>query len=292
MTNKIKIGGLVTIGDMKFHDIEGGFGKDKRAMLVKEIAEIHGKEIKYINKQINANRKHFIDGKDILDLAGTKFEVHLVNHRIFSQNSINRSENIYILSERGYFKLLKILEDDLAWEKYGELLDGYFHMRKAIKEGLGNVPRLGELNAAARIIMPTLKEAGMPPQYQAVALQSLYKPVGVTIPLDGIKTDKQLFNCTEIAEKLGMASKAGKPHYQAVAAIITQIPVSDDERSLVPYQSNVSGHGGPTWQYAQSVVDKVQNWLIERNYPSEIVGGGKTFKATYKFKPAVVGATA
>jgi len=36
-----------------------------------------------------------------------------------------------------------------------------------------SVPKLGEVNAAARIISKTLKEAGMPPQYRAVAIQSL-----------------------------------------------------------------------------------------------------------------------
>ena len=37
-----------------------------------------------------------------------------MNHEIFTQNAINRSNNIYLLSERGYAKLLKILEDDVA----------------------------------------------------------------------------------------------------------------------------------------------------------------------------------
>lgn len=34
-----------------------------------------------------------------------------------------------MLSERGYAKLLKILEDDVAWEQYEKLVDGYFNMR-------------------------------------------------------------------------------------------------------------------------------------------------------------------
>ena len=40
----------------------------------------------------------------------------------------------YLLSERGYSKLLKLLDDDIAWEQYDKLVDGYFNMRKAIKE--------------------------------------------------------------------------------------------------------------------------------------------------------------
>jgi len=68
MDSQLSIGNLITIGDMKFHDIEGGFGKDKRAMSVKDIAEIHGRDLKDINRLINNNRKRFEDGIDIIDL--------------------------------------------------------------------------------------------------------------------------------------------------------------------------------------------------------------------------------
>jgi prophage antirepressor-like protein len=145
-----------------------------------------------------------------------------------------------------------------------------------------SVPKLGEVNAAARIISKTLKEAGMPPQYRAVAIKSLYAPVGVKIPLDGVTTDKRLFDCTAIAKKFGMLSSSGKPHYQAVAAIIAKLPVSESEKELVPFQNQASGHAGPTWQYAQSVVDKVEKWLEEHDWPTSITAGGKTYKVTYQ----------
>ena len=45
----IKVNGVKNIDGMKFHDIEGGFGKNKKAMLVKEIANIHNREEKHIN---------------------------------------------------------------------------------------------------------------------------------------------------------------------------------------------------------------------------------------------------
>lgn len=52
----------------------------------------------------------------------------------FTQNAWNRAKNIYLLSERGYAKLLKIMDDEKAWEIYDELVDNYFNMRVAIKE--------------------------------------------------------------------------------------------------------------------------------------------------------------
>lgn len=206
----------------------------------------------------------------------------------FSFTKLVNGRQTYYYSRKGIMEICRWSQQpgadafmDFVWEVMDSLMSGKTQL----------VPKrrsLGETNAAARIITQTLKDAGMPPQYRAVALQSLYEPVGVTIPLDGIKTDKQLFDCTAIASKLGILSKSGKPHNQAVAAIIAQISVSEDEKSLVPFQSSVNGHAGPTWQYAQSVVDKVQKWLIEHNYPAVISGGGKSYKVSYKFQPTVM----
>ena len=131
---ELTVKGLVTVEGMKFHEIEGGFGEGKKSMLAKEIAEIHGRELKVVNQSINMNRKRFIDGVDIVDLKDNEVVVNLIDQEIYTQNGANRSKNIYLLSERGYAKLLKILEDDLAWEQYDKLVDGYFNMRKAIKE--------------------------------------------------------------------------------------------------------------------------------------------------------------
>ena len=129
---ELKVNGIVNVKGMKFHDIEGGFGEGKKAMLAKEIAEIHGRELKFINQNINRNIKRFTKGIDIVDLKGTEFEVTLSNHGIYTQNAINRRDNIYLPSERGYSKLLKILEDDFAWEQYDKLVDGYFKMREQV----------------------------------------------------------------------------------------------------------------------------------------------------------------
>lgn len=129
----IRINGLITIDGMKFHDVEGGFGEDKKSMLVKEIATVHGRELFKVNELINNNRKRFKDNIDIVDLKETEFAILLKDNGIYSQNAINASSNIYLLSERGYSKLLKIMDDDLAWEKYDELVDGYFNMREKLK---------------------------------------------------------------------------------------------------------------------------------------------------------------
>ena len=128
----IKINGTKEVNGMKFHEIEGGFGKNKKSMLAKEIAFIHNRNLFKVNELINNNRIRFKDNIDIVDLKGTEFEILLKDNEIYNQNSLNRSSNIYLLSERGYSKLLKIMNDDLTWEKYDELVDNYFNMRQVI----------------------------------------------------------------------------------------------------------------------------------------------------------------
>lgn len=131
--DKLIVKGIKEIEGMRFNDIEGGFGTDRKAMLAKDIADIHGRDLKVINQSINMNRERFKNNIDIVDLKSVNLiDRDLLNFLGFSNSSISNANNIYLLSERGYSKLLKILEDDVAWEQYEKLVDGYFNMRKEL----------------------------------------------------------------------------------------------------------------------------------------------------------------
>ena len=131
--NDLKVLGTEKIGNFEFTGIESGFGENKRAMLVKDIALIHDRPVKAINQAIERQLNRFKNGIDILDLKVENFAVTLSDLG-FNQGQINASKHIYLLSERGYAKLLKILEDDKAWEIYDELVDNYFNMRYIIQK--------------------------------------------------------------------------------------------------------------------------------------------------------------
>jgi len=105
--NNLKVIGKEKIGSIEFIGIEGGFGKDKKAMLVKDIAKIHGTTVGRINELINRNIKRFKKDIDLIDLKTGNFAI-VLNESGFSQNQINATKNIYLLSERGYSKLLKM----------------------------------------------------------------------------------------------------------------------------------------------------------------------------------------
>lgn len=131
--NELKNIGKQHIGKYEFTGIEGGFGEGKKAMLVKDIAEIHTKEVKEINRLINNNIDRFKKDIDLIDLKQV-ISNHLFSEYGFTKAQWGNANNIYLLSERGYSKLLKILEDDKAWEVYEELVDNYFNMRSEQKK--------------------------------------------------------------------------------------------------------------------------------------------------------------
>lgn len=136
--NLLQVIGKRKIAGYEFTGIEGGFGEGKKAMLVKEVAEIHGQPLKEINRRIHDNIERFKNCVDIIDLLGVGLSHTEIMSFGFTQQAINSyiglknkglRSGIYILSERGYAKLLKILEDDTAWELYDQFVDEYFNMR-------------------------------------------------------------------------------------------------------------------------------------------------------------------
>ena len=265
----------ITIGD---HSLAPKEFNGQRVITFKDIDLVHQRPDGTAGRNFRQNKKHFVEGEDFYKVCADE-----IRRNKIMDISAKTHEDVVFITESGYLMLTKSFTDDLSWTVQRELVTTYFNVKHPkAQKSKSNVPKLGEVNAAARIISKTLKEAGMPPQYRAVAIKSLYAPVGVKIPLDGVTTDKQLFDCTAIATKLGMLSSSGNPHNQAVAAIIAKLPVSESEKELVPFQNQASGHSGPTWQYTQNVVDKVHQWLEEHNWPTSITVGGKTYKVTYQ----------
>lgn len=120
----------------------GGFGEEKKCICDKTIAEIHGMETYHVRELINRNIKRFKENIDFIDL---KVIVQNDNNNVmgeshnnflsdlgYTQMQISKSEHIYLLSERGYAKLIKIMDTDLAWEIHDRLIDEYFAMREII----------------------------------------------------------------------------------------------------------------------------------------------------------------
>lgn len=140
---------------------------------------------------------------------------------------------------------------------------------------------LNAKNRTASILQNLYNRAGVKPEYQALALSDFYEADGVKLPRIALAGTKVTYDKGAIAEKLGILSMSGKPHAQAVGAIIGNLHIEDNEMESVPFHRN--GHDGTDIQYTESVIQKVDNWLSQNDYPFEIAGSnGKNYSVRYK----------
>lgn len=115
--------------------IEGGFGEDEKVVLAKTVAEIHDMELKKVNELIKNNTDEFEAGIDIIDLKYNEaFAVVAKDSGIYTQNALNASQNIYLLSEQGYMALVGLMKTEKAKELRKKFRREYFAMRQAIKQ--------------------------------------------------------------------------------------------------------------------------------------------------------------
>lgn len=262
--NQLKVIGKERIGHIEFTGIEGGFGDDKKAMLVKDIAKIHERQVKEINKLINNNHNRFRTGIDLLDLK------QVISNNLFSDYGFTKAQwgnanHIYLLSERGYAKLLKILDDDKAWDIYDQLVDNYFNMRVAIKNNEPSLVQQRRLqimedNAATRkasimykIAMATESDSSR----QSLLAQAAKELTGeMTIPVMKHKE----YSATEIGKLLGITSNK-------VGRIANELGLKADQPGQNEYgrwsnsKSKYSDKEVPQWLYFEKGFQAIKEYL-------------------------------
>lgn len=130
--NELKFSGKQNFMGKKIPVIYGGFGENQKCITDKAVAEIHEMREADIRRRITDNIKRF---KEMIDFIDLKIVVHETHNNLLSDlgytiMQISKAEHIYILSERGYAKLIKIMDSDLAWEIHDKLIDEYFQLRE------------------------------------------------------------------------------------------------------------------------------------------------------------------
>lgn len=137
--NELMMNGTQRFMEKEIPVVSGGFGIGKRCMTDKTIAEIHDMEVKNARARITDNLKRFKENVDFIDLkvivqddnnCCLSGKQQLLEDLGYSKMQISKAEHIYLLSERGYAKLIKIMDTDLAWEIHDKLIDEYFELKE------------------------------------------------------------------------------------------------------------------------------------------------------------------
>lgn len=124
---------LVVKGEFDFNGvsikhIEGGFGENSKVITTKDIATIHGVEVKRINELINSNINEFEEGIDIIDIKNNpNFEVVATDLQLTTSNA---QKHYYLLSEQGYLALACLMRTEQAREIRKKFRREYFRMKE------------------------------------------------------------------------------------------------------------------------------------------------------------------
>lgn len=169
--------------------IEGGFGEGKRCLTDKAIAEIHNVTPSDIRKMINRNAKRFKHNVDFIDLKSSSSGDDLLKNLDFTKQQIVQAEHIYLLSERGYAKLIKIMDTDLAWEIHDELIDRYFSMRQELKKESNKRTLTEEEELTLKIVSGKADATDLKKYRDIIQLKAL----------DG---ENAFLNCTQVVNSL------------------------------------------------------------------------------------------
>jgi len=102
--------------------VAGGFGKGKKCLSDKTIAEIHGQPNYKIRERISDNIKRFKESVDYIDLKKGIREADMFEILLslgYAKQSITQAEHIYILSEHEvkYFNHRPLLQSLLQDSK-------------------------------------------------------------------------------------------------------------------------------------------------------------------------------
>ncbi|WP_055068957.1 ORF6C domain-containing protein [Clostridium massiliamazoniense] len=125
--NNLVIRGIQIIEGKEVKVIEGGFGEGQKCMLASDIAEQHNVEARAIQQLINRNIKRFTNN-DLVNLYSKDFKITASDLGLITSNN---QKYCYLLSERGYTKLVAMMANDneKKWEVMDKLIDDYFNMR-------------------------------------------------------------------------------------------------------------------------------------------------------------------
>lgn len=188
--------------------IYGGFGSNQKVVLAKTIAEIHGVNVGNINQRINENRTRFKNDVDIIDLKIGYTSDVLLNLG-FNQSQINASKNIYLLSERGYAKLIKIMDSDLAWDIHDQLMDEYFSMREEKSKPVSQLDAIIAGLQATKELQEKMEVVEQVQVQQQQAIQNIRNVVA-------INTTDWRKDTTDIINRIAMSRDGGADNIHTI----------------------------------------------------------------------------
>ena len=257
----------------------------------REVAEMTGKEHKHLLRDI-AGYVKIIEASSETKFGPADFFIPSTY-----KDAQDKPRPCYLLTKKGCDMVANKMTGDKGVLFTAAYVTAFEAMRQHIQSGTAALKQaeterrlqIMEKNAEARARAAKVRQAQfmagkwdaakISPQYQALALNGFID--GLSLPREAFgEVCTHTLDATAIADHLGVLSASGKPHNQAVAALIGELDLDEGEQALTPYSRN--GHDGASMQYAPSVEEKVRAWLDGHGWPSPLPAGGKKYAVKYR----------
>ena len=152
----LSINGTINFNGIEVKNIEGGFREGEKIVLSSDVARIHNVELFHLNELIKRNKKRFTIN-DLIDLMDKNFKI--ADSDLENLITSNRQKHLYLLSERGYIKLVSCMSNsnEKKWEVMDKFIDEYFKLRQVIKE-IKHYEKKNNFNDISPLLMESKKE--------------------------------------------------------------------------------------------------------------------------------------
>lgn len=98
----------------------------KRVVTFKDIDTVHNRPDGTARKRFNDNKKHFVEGEDFFKVCASEIRTHKI-----IEISPKAHEDVTLITESGYYMLVKSFTDDLSWDVQRQLVNTYFRVQQA-----------------------------------------------------------------------------------------------------------------------------------------------------------------
>ncbi|MBA1335824.1 MAG: hypothetical protein HPY66_1642 [Firmicutes bacterium] len=251
----------------------------QRVVTLWDIARLHNAETDSVRKNFKNNAQYLIEGEDYFVLPKQDaLAANLIRSNEISRYALNATRDIPVFTESGYLMMSKPMTGALAWAVQRQLVKNYFAAKEMRQ--ITHKPILSPELAVdqAKFITSLAEQAGISLESRIACVKYLYKCAGMEIPIE-VPTEQKLYDLETIAKRLGILSENGKPHANAVSAIIKQMDIPESIKIEV-LETNGKWTGSVT-KYKEDIFGYIEKWLMENNKPPVVESAKRKFRVIY-----------
>lgn len=254
---------IVRINDVEITEL---FLRGQRVVTFEMVADVHDIDADTVKKSYQRNSHHFTEGKHTF-MADEKELQQLKSSGTLSPSATS----LRVFTERGYYKLVKPMRDDVSWQVQDEMAEAYFQ----VSNQLIQLPPLA-IQQAAETVSGWIRLAELfeaPKHIALIEASKQVKQLGIdTTPLlqssaimDDIKSSEIMLEPTELASALGFRS--GKEINKVLERLGLQSRISGqwvatDKAEGLYYRHAWENHGKSGYNYKWNVA-KIEERLKE-----------------------------